>query len=238
MHNKVIVLTGTIEPGTTYVSRRDVQARISDYLSSFEFYLSHTTFPILFAENSTYNLHADPRFEKFLADPRFTVKRFVPHPDSDRGKGFQEFYMLDQLVELLPENALLVKITGRYIVRNIASMMEALQAPMHIDLHQKRRVAITGFFSVQVSQYLKHITGLYANANDEQHRYIEHVLYDVLMKEPLKSSTRLLPENPVYEGISGSHGASLARNPYKMMVRSLERRLLRSVGINRFLVEY
>ena len=132
----------------------------------------------------------------------------------------------------------LIKITGRYIVKNIASLIACLDAPLNIDLHKKMRVAITGFFAVDKSIYLDHFYEKFLLANDTEGCYIEHVLYDTIMYSELRHQSRLLPENPQYEGVSGSYGGSLARNPYKMKVRSAERKLSRSLGIPQFLIEY
>jgi hypothetical protein len=238
MSEIVICLTGTIVPNTTHVVRNDVLQRVEDYVRAIDFYLSNTDQQIIFAENSDYDLNSDERFQKFMQMPRFRVMRFTAHPDSSKGKGFQEFNMLDQLVASLPPNALLVKITGRYIVRNIKGIIEKLSEGFTIDLHRKKKVAITGLFAVSTSIYREYITGIFAEADDANGRFIEHVLYDRIDGNDLISYCTLLPENPRFEGISGSHGAALSRNKYKMMVRRIERSLSRNMGIRKFLIEY
>lgn len=132
----------------------------------------------------------------------------------------------------------LIKVTGRYIVRNFPSLIAGLKADVNIDLHRKMKVAITGFFGVSKTVYQEHFKGLYSQANDGEGRFIEHVLYDCITGGELINRTALLPENPDYRGVSGSYGQSLHRNKYKMMVRGVERKLIRSVGIKEFLIEY
>lgn len=233
-----ICLTGTIVPNTVMVQRSDVNVRLKDYKCSIEFYLSETDLPVFFLENSDYDLEKDPEFQAYLETNRFFVQRFEAHPDAEKGKGFQEFYMLDQFFATDKAQGCTAKISGRYIIRNINNLLLPSAHPMQIDLHRKMKVAITGFFVVENDFYRKELTGIYVRANDGEHRYIEHVLYDSLRHPRLKSQVALLPENPEYEGISGSHGASMHRNPYKMKIRQAERKLSRAAGIHQFLFEY
>lgn len=235
MRDAVIILTGTVEPNVGFVARKDVAARIRDYAKCIEFYLADTNLPILFAENSGFDPDSEPAFKSFLNHPRFRWESVSCHPDTSKGKGFQEFYMLDQLVERSLAGDYFVKVTGRYLVRNAARIISQMRDPMHIDMHRKMKVAITGFFGAETEFYRQNLFGKYTLANDEEGRFIEHVVYDALKD---KDSVSLLPQNPNYEGISGSHGASMERNPYKMKLRSLERTINRSLGIRKFLIEY
>jgi hypothetical protein len=86
--------------------------------------------------------------------------------------------------------------------------------------------------------YQSHFAGKYAEVDDSRGRFIEHVLYDAIVNSGLIRQTALLPANPKYEGVSGSHGNSMARNKYKMMVRSVERALSRALGVKSFHIEY
>lgn len=238
MKSAVLCLTATIRPNTGQVSRANVNERLADYKKCIKFYLEHTVLPVYFLENSNYDLDGDAVFDVFLKDERFHLLRFAPHPDTSKGKGFQEFYMLDRFVKNYVQAGLMIKVTGRYIVKNIDSLLSRLGAPLSMDLHKKMKVGITGFFAIDSSLYLEHFYEKYRLANDAEGRYIEHVLYDTIMNSELRHQSRLLPENPQYEGVSGSYGGSLARNPYKMKVRSIERRLNRNLGIPQFLIEY
>ncbi len=136
------------------------------------------------------------------------------------------------------KEARLIKVTGRYIVKNVAELIAQIQAPLAIDLHRKMKVAITGFFAVDKAIYVAHFYEKYKLADDDKGKFIEHVLYDEIVNSELKSKTTLLPRNPQYRGVSGSYGGSLERNKYKMMVRQVERKINRGLGIPEFLIEY
>jgi hypothetical protein len=238
MQKPVICLTGTIAPNTTLVARSDVAARLADYKKCVAFYLAETDLQVYFLENSEYDLSGDEDFQAFLQNPQFELVRFKTHPDTTKGKGFQEFYMLDQFVERRLKATYLIKITGRYIVENIASLISEMKAPLHIDLHRKMKVAITGCFGMSARAYRQYFTGLYTDAHDPEGRYIEHVLYEKIANSELQNDCKLMPQNVKYHGVSGSYGQSLARNKYKMMARGLERKINRSLGIREFLMEY
>lgn len=230
-------MTATIEPNTVMVERTDVSARLADYKSCIQFYLKETDCPIFFLENSDYDLSADVDFQRFEKDPRFHVLRMKPHPDLTKGKGFQEFYLIDEFVRNHLRTGQMLKVTGRYIVENISELIKKMDAPLCIDLHRKMKVAITGCFEVNKALYESHFMGMYSEANDPEGVFIEHVFYQRILESALEY-TKLLPLNPIYKGVSGSYGQSLARNKYKMMARSMERSLSRKLGIQQFLIEY
>lgn len=220
------------------VAQQNINDRISQYKNCVEFYLEQTNLPIYFLDNSDYNFTTDADFVEFQKNPRFKLLQFSPHPDKSKGKGHQEFYVLDKFVKEHFDHDLLIKVTGRYVVKNVAKILENLSAPLHFDLHRKMKVAITGFFVVEKQIYLDHFYGKYTLVNDPNGKFIEHVIYDEIMSSALKSKNELFPYNPVYEGVSGSYGGSLSRNKYKMMVRQVERKINRNLGINQFLIEY
>ncbi len=237
MHT-TLCLTATIVPHTTHVARSDVAQRLEDYKSAIRFYLKYFKGQIAFIENSDFDLDSDREISTYCQEDHFNVYRFKHHPETDRGKGFQEFYMLDEFVRVHLNNPYLIKVTGRYLIHNIAQLAVRMEGPLCIDLHRKLRVAQTTIFGVDREAYLDHLADCYAEANDDEGRFIEHVVYDKIANSTLAKRTNILPENPLIEGISGSHGASMERNPYKMKVRTLERWIYRSMGIGFFPFEY
>lgn len=238
MMDAAICMTATICPNTVMVSAVDVRERLADYKKCIRFYLDQTNLPVYFLENSDYDLSNDGDFQEFEKLDRFQIFRFDPHPDTEKGKGFQEFYTLDRFVKNQLSETVIIKVTGRYVVKNVAKLIAKIKEPLTIDLHRKMKVAITGFFVVQKEIYLKYFHEKYKLANDLEGTFIEHVLYSEIVNSNLINETALLPKNPQYKGVSGSYGGSLERNKYKMMVRGVERSLSRKLGIKEFLIEY
>ena len=238
MLDACIVMTATIEPNTVLVKRSDVDQRLSDYKKCVEFYLQAVDIPIYFIENSRFDLENDPDFKSYRQQNNFRVIRIEALPDKIKGKGYQEFYALDYVIQNYVQESFIIKVTGRYLIRNIARIIPEMSSPISIDMHKIMGVAITGFFGISRKAYLEHVLGIYQRVNDSKGVFIEHVLYSKINSSPLRSKTKLLPQNPQYEGVSGSHGNTMERNKYKMMIRKVERRLSNSLGIHQFLIEY
>jgi hypothetical protein len=104
-----IVLTGTVIPNVPDARTINVEARVRDYIAALEFYLRFAQ--VIFLENSSYPLERHPEFRE---RDRLRVYRFQPSMKPGRGKGYQEFEMLDSwiLSEAEPPKHWL-KITGR-----------------------------------------------------------------------------------------------------------------------------
>lgn len=139
-----LLLTATITPaaGIGATQRVDPGVRLAEYLKAFEFYLGlpdDRVAGIVLLENSGHDLSA---FER-LARERGSSKRVItlstsPDYPANRGKGYGEFFMLDQgLAQLralgLPGDTPLWKVTGRLIVHNMARMIAT--APERFELY-------------------------------------------------------------------------------------------------------
>ena len=83
--------------------------------------------------------------------------------------------------------------------------------------------------------YLKN---LYLQVDDSNGVYIEKLVYQNLIKESVLQKTQLFNVNPLITGISGSYGGTLNRNKYKLLLRNIERKVLRILGIKQFVIEY
>src|SRR5690554_3397707 len=113
MTDAVICMTACIQPNTVMVSAVNVDERLADYKKCIRFYLDQTDLPIYFLENSDHYLDSDKDFQEFQNLQRFTVLRFSPHPNTKKGKGFQEFYTLDRFVKDHLHSNSFIKVTGR-----------------------------------------------------------------------------------------------------------------------------
>lgn len=193
---------------------------------------------IVLAENSGFDPTQSAVMERFIQSGRLKFIAAPPSENPEKGKGFQEFEMLDNVVEQLGDDyESFVKITGRYRVPNVAQLVTSPPSGIRIDRHRKMKVAITGFFHCRVDFYQKHLSGIFREADDEKGVFIEHVLYRKLAQLP-GDDVQLFHQNPEYRGVSGSHGNSMQRHPLKMKVRNTERRLLQLLGQQEFLIEY
>jgi hypothetical protein len=177
-----IVLTATILPNEVQNAVSDPEIRKTEYLRALEFY-SRFTNRVFFLENSAY------RVEQNVIEPwpNVQLQKLPPSSNPARGKGYQEFEMLDAWISGtsgLPPRWL--KISGRYIVRNIENILQECSAEVDCSLiiDQSRRAATarTQVFFVTSEYYRKTFMNLYKQCDDPTGRWIERVLFQALRK--------------------------------------------------------
>lgn len=118
----ILLLTGTIQPNSFDVlAVTDPEIRKQHYLDAISFYLSYTSYKIIFSENSGTSL-----VEYFPVSNRLEFLTFrSPAISPDRGKGWKELEIIDFTLKnsrLIDDKSLIVKITGRLKVLNIKQL--------------------------------------------------------------------------------------------------------------------
>lgn len=233
-----ILFTATVEPSVSEVVKSDPQERLNEYLDSLAFYAEKTELPIYVLENSGYPLELDVRFCELKARYKIQLLELKPESNQSRGKGYQEFAMIDKAIGILGNRLKrFAKVTGRYKVLNFQRLVTG-RKPLQMDLHKRKKIGITSFFVVDTSFYRKHLMGCFREVHDGEERYIEHVVYDTIIRRELQHDVEMFRENPELVGTSGSYGGPLHRHPMKMALRNAERRALRVLGRNEFPWEY
>lgn len=220
-----IVLTGTIVPNANFTVVNDPSRRRQEYLQSIEYYSKFA--PVHFLENSLYDIDNDAEFG---SDDRVTIRQFPVSTHFTRGKGYQEFEMLDSWISsdsILP--ARWVKITGRYTVRNISEILmdcrRVPDVPFIIDLCRRSKIARTHLFCAETSFYKSHLLNSYKQCNDESGEWIERVLFKRILSWN-ESRTRTFSVEPNVTAVSGSTGANQEISPSRHRINSM----LRSVN--------
>lgn len=239
-NKRALLITGTIVPNSSFVTHTDIGHRRQEYFNGLLFYASE--FPnddMFFIENSTYDFNTDTQFQTLFKEKKITLIKHSVSDKFDEGKGYQEFEMLDNVIEKISSHyELFIKITGRYKVLNLKKITNRPCENMMADSHKKSKVTQTNVFYVTSTFYTTYLKGLYLKANDSKGKFIEHVVYDQLISKNLLNQITLFSENPIITGFSGSYGGTLHRNKYKMKLRNIERTILSILGIHQFLIEY
>lgn len=230
----ILVLTGSIETKAGRNTVSDPKLRSSEYARAIRFYLERTELPLRFLENSNYPLEEDPEWEDLLNSERLSFFRDPRSGDPERGKGHEEFLLLDRAVEQLAEegHSAIFKVTGRYIVRNIDALIPDRNDRPYFDLHPriKSGIAISSLFACPIAYYRSHIKGLYAEVNEAERITIEKLLFQRLNALGASQRPHLLPCEPDLKGLSGTWGTPIGRNPYRRKARNLFRSVLRAGG--------
>jgi hypothetical protein len=200
-----IVLTGTITPNTNLVSNYlDPQARRNEYLAAIHFYRQFGK--VYFLENSTYPIDDDADFQNI---PNVLIRKFPVSNFFDRGKGFQEFEMIDAWItseENIPVKW--IKVTGRYIYQDFQQIIdECRKNTQSITINQYlfAKWADVALFCTTTTFYQNHLIGIYQHCDDSKGLCMEKVMNTNLRKLPKASFLRF----KIYlkcTGIAGSTG--------------------------------
>jgi hypothetical protein len=216
-----ILLTGTIIPHSSFVVHADPKLRRDEYITSIKYYSQFC--PVYFLENSEYDMFAD---SEFSSCPNVIIRKFPVSPEYSRGKGFQEFEMIDKWLEgeKNPPRRI-IKITGRYIIKNFQQIFsECRNADKDIcliDLYRKPKVAISSLFSISCNNYSKYFKGAYSECDDQIGVYIEHIIFKRIYSSDLR--IQFFQHEPRVCGIEGSTGIKLSGRRIICMIKDQKR---------------
>ncbi len=230
-----IVLTGTIIPNSIIVTHSNWKIRRREYLDAITYYKKFSK--VYFLENSHYDLSHD---DKFSNDENFQCFKFKPSKEFERGKGYQEFQMLDEFVKHKLNEDCFMKVTGRYIYKNFGDLFSfclrsKCKYDLIIDAVMRRKRACTSLFYVKRSIYLQGLQCSYLEMDDSRGVWAEHIIYKVLQNI---DSYIYFPELPILNSISGSTGVKITTDDHtvKVKIRNIQRSLLPLLRINKLLV--
>ncbi|RZK24467.1 MAG: hypothetical protein EOO43_07480 [Flavobacterium sp.] len=200
MKDICLILTGTILPNAIYgLDDVEVSIRRNQYLLAFRFYRSIFNDPIIYIDNSGYDFKKDTNFMLQLSELKIELIEFPRSVNTARGKGYQEFEMLNYAAGLCNGKYLrFIKITGRYIYTNIAELVSSTEKhSIIIDRHVRFKSAITSLFVCEVKFYHEFLMDSYVLADDSTGNYIEKVLYKKL-KEARSGTVSFFKTNPLW----------------------------------------
>jgi hypothetical protein len=143
----VLILTATITPPVRALNlaRIEPKIRLSDYRKALEFYLTYLAdgkiSHLIFAENSASDL---TELKHLCKEYDLTQKiEFISFEGLDYsptyGRGYGEFKMIDyvmehsQVIQQLPTQANIWKVTGRYIISNLGDIVRT--RPSNVDFY-------------------------------------------------------------------------------------------------------
>lgn len=162
----------------------------------------------------------------------------IPFPRSAevaRGKGYQEFEMLDAFVAHHLHEDAFIKITGRYLYKNIDLLAPRMIRELErngivIDMNSRLRMATSSLFAVTRPFYDMHLRGAYADMDDSRGRWAEHVLYSRV--KGAHAGVFLRPA-PVLQAVTSSMGnvVDMKSSGFRHLLRNLKRNLFAAVGL-------
>ncbi|MDO9558566.1 MAG: hypothetical protein Q7I89_02655 [Syntrophales bacterium] len=217
-----VLLTGTIKPNPQAISKfNDPLVRKKQYIETLTWMAKARTDidKVIFCENSYSSLidfeHLYSLFEK---NNRSIEMYSVPMPEIKLffGKGWGEGLMILWAVEnVLNTNRAngFIKITGRYRILNLKRVVTIIRRGLSKNPHlkfighsftiQQRLHIRSDFFWCDREFYLKYLSDVYKDVNDDQGNYLEHALAKRLWQLSKQHDIAILTIPLLIQGISG-----------------------------------
>ena len=245
-------MTATIRPpaGARELKVADPAVRLREYESAFAFYLTliggNLLDNIVFVENSQSDLQ--PLMARCAGHPRGEAVEFLSFNGLDYpphfGRGYGEFRLLDHamqnskvLASLHPTDHVW-KVTGRYIVSNLSSMIRTAPRDyeFYCDLKTRPRPWMDlRLFSFTPTCYKRLLLGIYPELSEADGRPAAEVAVRKVIAAHLDEK-QIVPRfrrEPKVEGVRGYDGRSYSsgRNRLKYVARAVSRRIIPGLWI-------
>lgn len=205
----VLLLTACINPnGMANTALIDNEERKNQYYNALNFYLSTINIPIVFVENSNYDISND--YKKEIQSGSLEFITFNGNDfEKFRGKGYGEALIIKEGFQksyYLNHCHYVVKITGRIIVQDIKRIISSKL--LYFDNIFRCDFRLGDFlwsmvFVAKASTLQEIITNKIEQIDESKWVLFEHVLY-CGMYESKKTIAIPFIEPPIIEGISGS----------------------------------
>ena len=235
-----LLLTATTNPGETInVTVNSVEDRRQQYLDTLEFYLEVGVFKkIIFAENSGDDLKFLVSALKEAAQAGIELELLEKCGSNEwpsYGKGRGELSIIKQAFSrskwLQEEGTRALKITGRYLVKNIVELVQKVNqtdAEVICDLRGNLSTADARFFLASKRFIEEDFFPKFELIDDRKEIYFEHVLAQAAHVSMSKGyNWELLPELPIIDGINGTTGEKIRTSFSKRMRHQLKKKLIR-----------
>ena len=209
-----LLLTATIRPGNTpFLKRKDPKVREADYLIALEKWLKNFNLPIVFCENSYYDISNIRNILQRNSRSEFEILQFDGRSFSeDHGKGYGEFLIMKYALEnseIVNNSQYLLKVTGRYFIKNASKIMKPLLKDNDIyvmaDLKRSLTWADSRVFAFKPSFISNYLSEYQDMINDSKGFYLEHALARAVLRAISDGYRWIpLPHKPIIIGYSGT----------------------------------
>ena len=196
-----------------FTALSDINVRKQQYLDALRFYVYNTSLPIVYVDNSNVNIKEYNVFSN-IAEDRLELLSFDGNHDKKHGKGYGELEIIGYAINHSRiinnnKNVSLIKITGRLIIVNIATILKQLKYNI-LPSSNSVICSMNSDFSMADSRLLIAPLNFYKRLienrmaiNDSEGVYLEHVLCSLIKKQNLYAFHTFFSE-PQYQGVSGS----------------------------------
>jgi hypothetical protein len=232
-----IVLTATINPGETpFLAIRDPAERLADYRRALAAWLtSPVAHPVVLCENSGADLApleataAESSRGRDLELFGFEGNRIA----QSKGKGAGELEILRHVLaesRIVAEADLVLKVSGRYYIQNIRSLLRRTlalgSADIYVDLWWYLANSYSDCFLATPEFIGTHLLPRADAVDDQAGSYFEHCLARAVLASVAENGRWLpLGSAPRLVGSSGTHGGSVADGLPRRILGAVRRRV-------------
>jgi len=214
-----ILLTATIDSkGVVFMKRNDPAVRERDHLDALKKWMQ-TPFSIVFSENSGHKIDQIENIVECSKKKNVEILQFDGQDfPRELGKGYGELFNIKHAVQhskLIGESSHVIKINGRYFVKNIEEIASALSYAEDVyamvDLQKNLKWADSRVFGFKPPFVFDYLSKLQDLLNDSKGFYLEHILARATLRALSDGYKWIpLPSKPIIVGYSGTSDA-----PYK-----------------------
>lgn len=228
---KIIFLTACVKPnGMAYTALNDINTRKQHYIYALQWYLENTSNKIVFVENTNTNL--SDGFTKWVIEGRLEFLTFNGNNYGIHlGKGYGEARILQYGLKhskfLKRDDDVFVKISGRYLCRNITKILDKYDSINTVYANIGKddwggNIADSSFVMGPVKFWKDYFLPQKENLNDSKHFHFEHLLYESIYhwkKSGMKHKE--FWTLPQMEGVSGTSGLKFVSKKKRDLKSSL-----------------
>lgn len=221
-----ILLTATIDPkGVVYMKRNDPTVRENDYINAFKKWIQ-TPFLLVFCENSGYKIDKIKKIGKYR-DQEIEILQFYGQDfPRELGKGYGELLTIKYAIQhsnLIKHCDFLIKVNGRYFIKNIKGIASALgkheDIYVMVDLKRNLTWGDSRIFAFKPSFVFDYLLAFEKLINDSKGFYLEHALARATLRAISDGHKWLpLPYKPIIVGYSGTTGASYKTSTTRWLI--------------------
>lgn len=209
-----ILLTASIDPKSImFVQRNDPRMRENDYINALKKWVKTNISSLVFCENSGYNLDRIRYLLNEYKDIKTEIIQFDGNNfPSEFGKGYGELSIIRYALQnsnIIDESNYVVKVTGRYFIKNINYFVNVLSMNNDLyvmaDLKKYLTWADSRVFAFRPSFVFNYLSKFQDMLNDSKGFYLEHALARAILRAISDGHKWVpLPYKPIISGYSGT----------------------------------
>lgn len=231
----VVLVTATVDPrGMVRTILNDPDSRLREYHAVIHHLLAELPgITVIVCDNSGWGVEKAAHGELAGSWPdQVQFVSFDDHRDAVlRGKGYGEMGIIQHVLANVPavkSADLVVKVTGRYYVRNAASLIARIASAGPVDVVVDLVAGLTQAdcrFFVSSARFLRdYLVPTCEDIDDDRGVCFEHVLARAVHSAMADGLVwRSMPDVPVIVGRSGTNGRPYASGPVRVLIRRMRK---------------